>query len=108
LSGGQRDALLLAAAQSGRARRGELLHFHHAQRFVDAASDLMGCRVFHSQAVSHVVPHVEMRKQSVVLEYGVHTAFVRREHVQPLATHPDFARRWLFESGDQPQKSRLA
>src|SRR5439155_20450165 len=54
------------------------------------------------------ISRAEVRKQRVVLENGVHATLVRREEVQALAAHPDFAGRRLFESRDQAKHSCFA
>src|SRR6266481_61297 len=45
-----------------------------------------------------------MRKEGVILEDGVHAAFVGRESVQAFAAHPELATRGLFETGDQSEQ----
>ena len=49
-----------------------------------------------------------MREERVVLENGVHAAFVGREGVEPFAAHPDLTSGRLLESGDQAKKRCLS
>ena len=58
----QRDALLLAAAQSSRPSVGESLHLYHLQRFIHATADFIFRRVLYAQTVGDVVAHAEVRE----------------------------------------------
>src|SRR4030095_3871768 len=45
-----------------------------------------------------------MREQRILLKDGVDAAAERRQQVEPLAAHPDFAFVELLESGNQSQQ----
>src|SRR5579859_6214709 len=49
-----------------------------------------------------------MRKEGVVLEDSVNAALVRRQSVQALAAHPDFAAAGLLETCDQAEQRCFA
>ena len=97
---GERDALLLAAAEFGRTRGGIFLHLDHAEGVGNAGRDFRWRSAGDAQPVGNVLFDREMREEGVVLEDRVHAALVRRKRVETLATHPDFARGCPFESGD--------
>ena len=60
------------------------------------------------QPVGHIVAHIHMRKQRVVLKDSIHIALVGRHAARLLAKNPDFAIGGFLEAGDQPQAGRLA
>src|SRR5579863_3214474 len=67
----QRYTLLLPAAEPRRLRVGKFAHLHHLQRLIDAAADFSLRRLLHAQTIRYVVAHAQMRKQRILLKYGV-------------------------------------
>ena len=106
---GQRDALLLAARElpgpallvAGQAH--ELEGLAHAPRLVG-----LGGALPLPQAVAHVLGHVHVREQGVMLEHGVHVAVVGRHPRDRLAREVDLARGGLLEPRDHAQGRGLA
>jgi hypothetical protein len=105
---GQRDALLLAAAQLRGPGLGELIHLDHAQRFDHAAANFILRGALDAKPVGHVVLHAQMREERVMLKHRVDPAPVSRQGVEAFSAHPEFAGSGLFESGDQPQQGGFA
>ena len=75
------DALLLAATESRRSRRGEGIHFHHAKRVGNTSGNFGFAGVGDFEAVADVFLHVEMREERVILKDGVYATAVRRKSV---------------------------
>jgi len=105
---GQRDPLLLAAGQLGRAAPLQPLELDQGQRLGDPAAGLGPGQVLEAEAEGDVVGHVQEREQGVALEDGVDLAPVGRgaDHVDPVEQDAPVGR--LLEPGDQPQGGRLA
>jgi len=104
----QRHPLLLPAADASWLGVGERRHLHFGQRFSHALRNLARRNSFHPQSVRDVVPHRQVRKQRVTLEHGVDPSAVRRQQVEPVVAHPDFARGRRFKAGHQAQKRGLS
>ena len=62
------------------------------KHFRDAAFDFILRQLAYFQAESNVFKYVKMRKQRIFLEYGVDSAFIRRNICQLLSVHHYFAR----------------
>src|SRR6266404_3683075 len=105
---GECDALLLAAAERGGTSGGEADHFHHAESLFNAARDFRFRGGLDAQSVSDVFADVQVRKEGVNLEDGIHAALVGRERIEALVAHPDFAGGGLFETGNEAEKRGLA
>ena len=83
-STGDSHALLLAAGKTGDLAVLEALERNNLQHLGHALVDLGLGNLLRPQAESDVVVYVQMREQSVLLKYGVHLAFVRRNVVDAL------------------------
>ena len=110
--GGQRSrqghALLLAA--------GELVHrppfrpgqAHELEQVADASADGLRPGAAHAQPEGHVVAHVAMREERVVLEHEADPALVRGDTRQVVPVEVDAARPWLLQAGHGTQQGGLA
>ena len=105
---GQRHPLLLAAGQLARPALLERPQLHQFERGVDALLKFGLRQLLVPQAEGDVVEDRQEREQGVALEHRVHVAAVRRDGRYVLAVQQDPARGRLLESGDQPQRRRLA
>jgi hypothetical protein len=105
----QRDPLLLPARELMRTALGVLGELHQLERLADALSALGLVDVpLPAQAVGHVVLYRHVREQCIALEDRVDRPLVRRygRYVEPV--DEDRACGRLLESGDHPQRRRLA
>jgi len=105
---GQGHPLLLPSRQL---RGAPSLHAgqpHAFERGQDHASSLLLGDAPVREPEGHVVEHIEMREQRVVLEHGVDVALVRRrlDHVHPV--QQDGPLRGALEPRDQPERRGLA
>ena len=105
---GQRNPLLLAARDLGRAPPGKTLHAHQRQHLVHG----LGHRAFrlaqHLQAEADILGHRQMGEEGIVLEHGVDRPLEGRQVVDRLAAEDDAPLGGMIESGDQPQQGGLA
>ena len=105
---GERHALLLAARQLVRLSALVAGQLHELECLADAIPRLGLGDALAAQPERHVVAHVEMREQRVVLEDHVHRALVGgvARNVPPAQLDPSPGR--LFEPADHPQRRGLA
>src|SRR5438309_2846857 len=102
-----RDTLPLAAGQVPRPLLQHLREPQNPRRILDAPADFDPVDSPHLQAEAHVVEHVHVRVEGVVLEDHRHVARLRRQVVDDVAADADHSRRDLLEAGDHPQRARL-
>src|SRR5262249_4940053 len=105
---GKRDALLLAAGELARLAAREARQLDELKRLPDAARDLVLRHPRAPEAKRDVVEDAQVREQGVALEDRVDRALARRRAHDVLAVEQDLAGRRLLESGDHPQRRRLA
>ena len=105
---GKGDALALPAGELGRPTLLVAVESDHLQGGLDALRSFGPGHPADHQPVAHVVGHVHVRKQRIVLEDGVDVALERRRlaHVRPV--EQDSAGTRQLEAGDHPQGRRLA
>src|ERR1700736_4098104 len=84
---------------------GEIDKLQHA---ADPVGDLRFAEPAQAQPECDIVEHREMRKQRVILENEADVPAVRRLVVKPLAMQADRALGERLETGDAPQRRRLA
>ena len=105
---GERDALLLAAGELVRLALRHVGQAHDLEQLHHAGLDDVVRRLLVAQAERHVLEHVHVGEQRVVLEHGVDVALVGRGARDVLAVQQDPPGGGLFEPGDHPQRGGLA
>ena len=105
---GQGDALLLAARELLGPAAGQRPQLDEIERLLHAAADIALGHLLAAQAEGHVVEHVQVREQRVVLEHRVDVAPVRGYLSDVVAVEQDLAGRRPHEPRDHPQRGRLA
>ena len=86
----------------------EALEAHHFQHLQHAAADLFLRQLLQAQAEGHVLEHVQVREQGILLEHRVHLTLVGRQAGDVLAIKKNIARLRLNESTDDPERGGLA
>ena len=104
----QRHALLLAAGEriDAAAKFGGQPHF--GQGRFGAAARFLFAHALHFQAESHVLPHIQMRQQSIILKHQRHAPPLRRHAAAVFAAYPHFAAIGGHEPGGDVEQSRFA
>ena len=102
------DALALAAGELGRSPVEIGVQREHGRSRADAPADLVRGGAGLLQAQPHVVPDGEVRIERVGLKDHGDAALGRRHRRHFPSFYPDAAAGGVFESGDDPQQSRLA
>ena len=105
---GDRDALLLPAADLVGLLVLVAVHLDEVEHGVDFAVDLLARLARDAQAEGDVVADAQVREQRVVLEHGVDAAHVRRQARDVAPVEEDAAGVRLLEAGEDAQQRRLA
>jgi hypothetical protein len=105
---GERHALPLTTRQLPGAPVTEARESHRGQGLLRAGLALVLAYTLDPQAVSHVVEHIEVGKQGVVLEDGVDVATEGSQPGDVLAAEEDPPGGGRVEAGDQAQHRGLA
>ena len=104
----QRHALLLAAGKLIRLALLHALELDQRHHLGDAGVDSGARQACAFQPERDVVPHVEMRKQRVVLEHHVDGPLMRQHRRDVAAVEQDAALVRRLETGEHPQQRGLA
>ena len=104
----QRHALLLAAGEriDAAAKFGGQPHF--GQGRFGAAARFVFVHALHFQAESHVLPHIQMRQQSIILKHQRHASPLGRHAAAVFAAYPHFAAIGGHEPGGDVEQSGFA
>ncbi|MPL93019.1 hypothetical protein SDC9_39143 [bioreactor metagenome] len=105
---GKRHTLPLAARKGPRTAVAIAREFHQLERLLGGAVALGPAHALHPQPEGHVVAHVHVREERIVLEHGVDVAPIGRHALGALAIDLDMAGGRLLEARDQAQTSGLA
>ena len=107
-SAGERDPLLLSTRELIRTSMLTPLEAHELDRLRYPTGNLVTGPACLAQAEGDVLPHVEVRKQRVALEYRVDRSPVWPHGRDVASTDVDRPLGWLLEAGDHPQSRGLA
>ena len=105
---GDGHALLLAAGHLADAAALKALQAHDLQHVAHLAADGLFVHLLQAQAEGHVLEHVQVREQRVLLENGIHRAFVGRHTGNILALEQHLAGVWLQKACDQAKGGGFA
>src|SRR6185295_4232874 len=105
---GEGHALLLAAGHLPGAALAVALEANECERLGDPTLLVSLLDLALPQPITDVLGDIHVREQRVVLEDRVHVALVRRDARDGLAGEQDLAFGRLLETGDHPQRRRLA
>ena len=100
---GDGDTLLLAAGEGVHPALAVALQVHQVQHIIHLAVDFILGHLFQLQAEGDVVPHVQVRKQRVLLKHGIHPALVGRDAGNILAVENHAAGIRRFKPADDAQ-----
>ena len=103
----QRDTLPLAAGELRRFAIGEFLQRGHLNDSIDAALDIGGDQLLHSQAERNVFVDGEVREERVALKDLIHAAAVWRLVGDILAGDENLPGGRMFKAADQAQTGCL-
>ncbi len=101
-------ALGLAARDLGRLAALEARQLDQLEHLDDSPLDLRVGDLLSAQSERDVLVDREVRKERVILEYGVDVPLVGRQPRDVLAVELDQARGRLLEATDHPERRRLA
>ncbi len=102
------DALLLAAGEFGRQPRLVLRQAQHLQLLARHSPRLLLVGAHRQRSVADVFQHRHVREQRIRLEHHADVALVGRAQRHVLAADQHAPARHRFESGNHPQRRRLA
>ena len=102
------DTLLLAAGKLIHAALAIALQVDQLQHPIDLHVDLLPAHFLDFQAEGDVVPHIQVRKQRVFLEHGIHPALVGRHGGNILAFEQHSAGGGILKPADNPQRRGLS
>ena len=105
---GNGHALLLAAGHLADAAALKALQAHNFQHIPHLAADGVFVHLLQAQAKGHVLEHIQVREQCVLLEHGIHRALIGRHTGNVLALQQDFAGIRLQKTCDQAQGGGFA
>ena len=105
---GDGHTLLLTAGHLADAAALKAFQAHDFQHIAHLAADGLFVHLFQPQAEGHVLEHVQVREQRILLEHRVHRALVGRHTGDILALEQNFAGIRLQKACDQPQGRGLA
>ena len=104
-SSGQRNTLLLATGQFVRFPGLQLIDLHHFQCFLNPGRNLLLGNMSGFQAVSHVLSHVQVRKNGIVLKYHTDVSLMGRNVIDNLVIKTDLAPVYCVKTGDHTEQS---
>jgi hypothetical protein len=105
---GQGHTLALTAGELHRLALAVAAEGDHVEGFFGAFAAFCFADAFDFQTVGHVVEHVHVREQRVVLRHCVCVTLIRRQSGGFVAMNPDRACARLFKTGDQAQTGGFA
>ena len=105
---GQGHTLALTAGELHRFALAVAAEGDHVEGFFGAFAAFAFADAFDFQSVGHVVEHVHVREQRVVLKHSVYISLIRRQPGGFVAVNPDGTCARLFKTGDQAQTGGFA
>ena len=105
---GNGNTLLLAAGHLADAAALKALQADHLQHIAHLAADGLFVHLLQAQAKGHILKHVQVREQRVLLEHGIHRTLIGGHTSNILALQQHLTRVGFQEACDQAQGGGLA
>ena len=105
---GNGNTLLLTTGHLADAAALEAFQAHDFQHIAHLTADGLFVQLFQTQAKGHVLEHIQVREQCILLENGVHRALIGRHAGDILAFQQHFAGIRLQKTRDQAQSGGFA
>ena len=102
------DTLLLTSRELRHLAVFKTLEAYYLEHFGNAVVYLLLGKLCKAQPESHILIHIQMRKQSIFLKNSVHLSLVRRDIIYPLAVKKHISAGGLDKTADYSERGGFA